>query len=85
MRIGFIGNQNNYPFMLARGLRRLGHDVRVVIDRPEPLDRPESRYADITRPYPDWIVETPPIGPIGERCRRVVPAGSRRPAASPVL
>ena len=64
MRIGFIGNQNNYPFMLARGLRRLGHDVRVVIDRPEPLDRPESRYADITRPYPDWIVETPPIGPI---------------------
>ncbi len=61
MRIGFLGNQNNFPFILARGLRRLGHDVRVVIDCTHPLDRPESRYSDISYPYPDWIRETPPV------------------------
>lgn len=61
MRIGFIGNQNNYPFMLARGLRRRGHDVRVVIDQEHPLDRPESRYRDVLYPYPDWIREIPVV------------------------
>lgn len=61
MRIGFIGNTNNYPFILARALRRQGHDVVVVIDRPEPLDRPETRYADIPFPYPGWIREVPAI------------------------
>jgi glycosyltransferase involved in cell wall biosynthesis len=61
MRIGFIGNQNNYPFILARGLRRRGHDVRVVIDQVHALDRPESRYADVPYPYPDWIRDTPTV------------------------
>jgi glycosyltransferase involved in cell wall biosynthesis len=61
MRIAFAGNQNNYPFMLARALRRAGHDVRFVVDRPEPLNRPEGRYPDIETPYPDWIVETDPV------------------------
>ena len=61
MRIGFIGNQNNYPFMLARGLRRRGHEVRVVIDQEHPLDRPESRYRDVSYPYPDWIREVPSV------------------------
>src|SRR5262249_10184343 len=57
MKIGFFGNQNNYPFQLARALHARGHDVRVLIDRPEPLNRPEGRYA-ISYPYPDWISET---------------------------
>jgi glycosyltransferase involved in cell wall biosynthesis len=61
VRIGFIGNQNNYPFMLARGLRRRGHEVRVVIDQAHPLDRPEYRYADVSCPYPDWIREVAPV------------------------
>ncbi len=61
LRIGFIGNQNNYPFILARALRRAGHDVQVVIDQPHMLDRPECRYSDIPYPYPDWIHETDPI------------------------
>lgn len=61
LRIGFIGNQNNYPFVLARALRAAGHDVRVVIDQTAPLDRPECRYADVPYPYPDWIVETEPV------------------------
>lgn len=59
MRIGFIGNQNNYPFILARALRVAGHDVRVIIDQKDSLDRPECRYADIPYPYPGWIKEMP--------------------------
>jgi glycosyltransferase involved in cell wall biosynthesis len=61
LRIGFIGNQNNFPFMLARALRRLGHDIRMVIDQEHPLDRPEYRYADVSYPYPDWIREIPSV------------------------
>jgi len=61
VRIGFIGNQNNYPFMLARALRRRGHDVRVVIDQQHRLDRPESRYRDVAYPYPEWIREIPDV------------------------
>ena len=59
LRIGFAGNQNNSPFMLARALRTTGHDVRFLVDRPEPLNRPEFRYADISYPYPSWIEEIP--------------------------
>jgi glycosyltransferase involved in cell wall biosynthesis len=55
MKIGFYGNTNNYPFMLARALRRLGHDVQFVVDQDAKLYRPENRYADIAVPYPDWI------------------------------
>ncbi len=64
IRIGFLGNQNNYPFVLARALRQIGHDVRVVIDQPDRLDRPEHRYADIATAYPDWIVEIPEVRPV---------------------
>jgi glycosyltransferase involved in cell wall biosynthesis len=55
MRIGFLGNANNYPFMLARAMRRLGHDVQFIVAGSTPLDRPETRYADIGIPYPDWV------------------------------
>jgi glycosyltransferase involved in cell wall biosynthesis len=55
MKIGFYGNANNYPFILARALRRLGHHVEFIIVSRYPLNRPENRYADITLPYPSWI------------------------------
>lgn len=61
MRIGFYGNTNNYPFMIARVLRRMGHDVVFLVDRREPLNRPEARYDDIPSPYPDWIVDVSPL------------------------
>lgn len=64
MKIGFFGNTNNYPFMLARAFRRLGHDVRFVVNRPDALHRPESRYADIPRRYPDWIHDASPLDTI---------------------
>ena len=61
MNIGFFGNANNYPFMLARAIRKLGHDVTFVVDSTSILNRPEFRYDDIVLPYPSWIVDCSPI------------------------
>jgi len=55
MRIGFWGNTNNYPFMLAQALRRAGHEVQFVVDSSERLHRPEHRYEEINSPYPGWM------------------------------
>ena len=61
MRIGFYGNSNNYPFMLARALRAKGHEVIFAVSRGTPLDRPENRYREVTYPYPDWIHDFSPL------------------------
>lgn len=61
MKIGFLGNANNYPFMLARAMRLLGHDVVFVVDSEMRLNRPESRYEEIALPYPSWIVDCSPL------------------------
>lgn len=66
MRIGFFGNANNSPFMIARALRRLGNEVLFIVDRRpiqkwEILNRPENAYKDIVFPYPDWIVDASPL------------------------
>ena len=57
MKIGFFGNTNNYPFMLAQALRELGHEVLFVITSQELLNRPESRYPELKQHYPHWIVD----------------------------
>ena len=76
MRIGIFGNTNNYPLLLALGLRSLGHEVRLVVNRSERLHRPESRYPQLAAAYPPWIMDcseipeeefiaaTPRIGPV---------------------
>jgi glycosyltransferase involved in cell wall biosynthesis len=61
MRIGFFGNTNNYPFMLAVALRRRGHDILFFVDQKDPLYRPECRYPDVNAEKPDWIVDVSPI------------------------
>jgi glycosyltransferase involved in cell wall biosynthesis len=71
MRIGFIGNANNCPFMLARAMRKLGHEVTFIVSSSEALDRPEYRYSDIRVPYPAWIHDLSPI-----RLRDVIAFGS---------
>lgn len=65
MKIGFLGNTNNYPFRLAWAFRELGHEVVFFVDRPacEPRHRPEAHYNDISYPYPDWIKEIEPLNP----------------------
>lgn len=60
MRIGFLGNTNNYPFQLAEIFKAKGHDVIFIVDaRPDfKLDRPEyTQMTSITYPYPSWIIE----------------------------
>jgi len=46
MKFVFLGNTNNYPHIMARALAREGHDVVHILDREEPLNRPEHRYSD---------------------------------------
>jgi len=55
MKVGFYGNANNYPFMLALALQKLGHEVLFIISSRDALNRPEFRYDHITLPYPPWI------------------------------
>lgn len=57
MKIGFLGNANNYPFMLARALRRAGHEVLFVLNQRSLLNRPEHRYDDLTPADAAWILD----------------------------
>lgn len=59
MKIGFLGNTNNYPFIIASQMREMGCEVVLYIDAPanETLHRPEHYSENITYPYPDWIKE----------------------------
>lgn len=61
MKIGFLGNANNYPFMLARAIKRFGHEIVFVVDSESRLNRPEGRYKEITLLYPSWIVDCSPL------------------------
>lgn len=57
LSIAIFGNTNNYPLLLAQGLRLLGHDVRLVLNRKELLHRPEARYPEWAVAYPEWVVD----------------------------
>lgn len=57
LSIAIFGNTNNYPMLLAQGLRLLGHNVHLVLNRKELLHRPEARYPDWAMAYPDWVVD----------------------------
>ncbi len=57
MRIVVFGNTNNYPLRLAQALRQLGQDATLVVDRREPLHRPESEHPEYLDQYPEWIVD----------------------------
>jgi glycosyltransferase involved in cell wall biosynthesis len=59
MKIGFIGNTNNYPFIIAKKLRDAGHEILFIVDEPasEKLHRPEHHIFNIPFPYPSWIKE----------------------------
>lgn len=57
LSIAIFGNTNNYPLLLAQGLRALGHNARLVINRKEILHRPEARYPEWKGAYPDWIFD----------------------------
>lgn len=60
MKIGILGNTNNYPFIIASQLREMGCEVVLYIDAPvnETLHRPEFYATQIKYPYPAWIKES---------------------------
>jgi len=61
MRIGFLGNTNNYSFQLAEIIKAKGHDVVFIVDaKPDfKLDRPEHTHmSSVSYPYPSWIIES---------------------------
>ncbi|WP_161599858.1 glycosyltransferase family 4 protein [Roseibium sediminis] len=55
LEIAIFGNTNNYPLLLAQGLQKIGHNVRLILNRKEILHRPESRYPHWTGAYPSWV------------------------------
>jgi hypothetical protein len=57
LSIALFGNMNNYPLLLAQGLRELGHRVRLLVNRRDLLHRPEARYPEWEKAYPDWIFD----------------------------
>lgn len=57
LSIAIFGNTNNYPLLLAIGLKELGHSVRLVVNRKELLHRPESCYPNFLESYPNWIFD----------------------------
>lgn len=57
MNIGIFGNTNNYPYLLAKGMRALGIGVHLVINRRERLHRPENCDPQLAGAYPDWILD----------------------------
>lgn len=59
MKVGFLGNTNNYPFIIASQMKALGCEVVMYVDAPasEILNRPEQYTHDVSYPYPNWIIE----------------------------
>jgi len=57
LTIALLGNTNNYPLLLAEGFIKLGHHVRLLVNRKELLHRPESKYPQWQENYPDWIID----------------------------
>lgn len=57
LTIGIFGNTNNYPLLLAEGFRKLGHEVRLVVNSKSPIHRPESKYPEWEKSYPDWVLD----------------------------
>ena len=99
MRIGIFGNTNNYPYTLALGLRRVGVETVLAVDRREPLHRPEAKDPSLAASYPYWILdcsdvseedfvlESSRIGPVlitcGTGLQALFSTGSAHPCCTP--
>ena len=59
MKIGFLGNTNNYSFIIASQMREMGCEVVLYVDYPAEVtvNRPEHFSSEIKYPYPEWIKE----------------------------
>ena len=61
MRIGVVGNTNNYPLLLTEALRSLGHDADLFLLRQDQLHRPESRQTELSGAV-GWVRDHSSIG-----------------------
>lgn len=61
MRIGFLGNTNNFPFMLALALRRRGHEILFLVDQKDRLYRPEYKFPELNPIAMDWVEDYSPL------------------------
>jgi len=57
LSIAIFGNTNNSSLFLAKGMKELGHEVRLILNRKEALHRPESCHPIWRDAYPEWIVD----------------------------
>jgi hypothetical protein len=62
VKIGIFGNTNNYPYRLALGLRQIGVEATLLVNRREPLHRPENRDPALAKGYPHWILDCSDLG-----------------------
>jgi hypothetical protein len=60
MKVAFLGNVNNHPFIVCKHLRDKGADTVFFVEahKDYTLFRPESTGL-VKYPYPHWIKETP--------------------------
>ena len=60
MRVAFLGNVNNHPFIVCQHLKDKGVETLFFVeaDKQNKLYRPESTGL-VNYPYPAWIKEVP--------------------------
>jgi glycosyltransferase involved in cell wall biosynthesis len=74
-KIAVIGNMNNSPLRLVEGLRLIGHDAHLFINRKEILHRPESIYSDLLQyGYPSWMHD---ISDVADECNLLLDTGKK--------
>lgn len=65
-KIAVIGNMNNAPLRLVEGLRSIGRDAHLFVNRREILHRPESIYPELLQSgYPAWIHDVSDVADAG--------------------
>lgn len=59
MRAVFLGNMNNFPFGIAKELKKRGYETKLYLDTHKDyiLDRPESTDLLLKDNYPKWIIQ----------------------------
>lgn len=80
MKVAFLGNMNNYTFPVAREMRKMGVQVRFLVDSDYGLHRPETRYEPDVVQYGEFALDMSPL-----RIRDIVWPTLRRRKIAEVL
>ena len=55
MKIVCFGNTNNFPLLLVKAFRALGHSAQLIVNEKNILHRPENVDPSLKAGYPSWI------------------------------